>query len=245
MLLRCVLLVLLTMSCGILRAEDADNLARIHVEAIGGKNRLALLRTLQVDGQVTIDGRYLEFTLYAERPNKLHMETRSSNRVIVQATDGVNPPWQMDPNANPLKPTYMTGDEAREFAADAEFDDPLVDYASKGYTLDYAGTATWEGKKVFRLLVTRGFIASYYLMLDAETYFIVGKEAVRKLEFGREVPIETRYEDFRPVAGIIMPHRIVVTTEGRTLHETVLRRVQPNVAVPKGMFAMPKVRSGN
>lgn len=202
--------------------------------------RLGLLQSLQAEGQVRIDGRRLEFSLLAQRPNRLRMETRAGERTIVQATDGVNPPWQMFSGAPPGPPVLLTGDEAREFAADAEFDDPLVDYAEKGYTLDYAGKIEWEGKTVWRVFVTRRFIAGYYLLLDPETYFIVGKQAVRKLEFGREVALETRYEDFRPVGGIIMPHRITVTAEGKQLHETTLRRVQPNVPVPEGSFTKPR-----
>jgi hypothetical protein len=237
--------ILFLLGASLLPAEDADNIARIHVEAIGGKMRLSLLQSLQAEGQVFIDERRLDFTLVAQRPNRLRMETRSGERRIVQATDGVNPPWQMFVGANPSKPTNLTGNEAREFAADAEFDDPLVDYAAKGYTLDYAGKVDWNGKQVFRLFVTRRFIAGYYLLIDTETYFIVGKQAVRKLEFGREVSIETRYEDFRPVAGIIMPHRVIVTGEGRPLHETVMRRVQANVPVPDRIFAKPEPDAGD
>ncbi|MCB1103979.1 MAG: hypothetical protein H7A44_13410 [Opitutaceae bacterium] len=244
-MLRQWLWILFLLGASLLPAEDADNIARIHVEAIGGKMRLSLLQSLQAEGQVFIDERRLDFTLVAQRPNRLRMETRSGERRIVQATDGVNPPWQMFVGANPGKPTNLTGNEAREFAADAEFDDPLVDYAAKGYTLDYAGKVDWNGKQVFRLFVTRRFIAGYYLLIDTETYFIVGKQAVRKLEFGREVSIETRYEDFRPVAGIIMPHRVIVTGEGRPLHETVMRRVQANVPVPDGIFAKPEPDAGD
>lgn len=224
----------------LLHGEDADMLARIHVEAIGGKLRMGRLQSLRAEGEVQIDGRHMVFTLLAQRPNRLRMETRSGDRTIVQATDGVNPPWQMLSGDQLGKPTLITGDEAREFAADAEFDDPLVDYDAKGYTIDYAGKMEWAGKQVFRVLVTRRFTAGFYLLLDPETYFIVGKQAVRKLEFGREVSIETRYEDFRPVGGIIMPHRFVTTAAGKPLHETNLLRVQANVAVPEDSFARPK-----
>lgn len=220
-------------------AEEAENLAHIHVEAIGGEMRLHLLTSLRVTGHVDIDDRRLEFTLLAQRPNRIRMETRAPDHVIVQATDGVNPPWQMDPNAAPLRPHRITGDEARAFSADAEFDDPLVDFADKGYTVDYAGEADWGGRKVYRILVTRKLVDIYYLLLDAETYFIVGKQAVRRLDYGRQVQMETRYEDFRPVAGIIMPHRVIVSADGKPLHETVLERVEPNVPVPDGSFTMP------
>ena len=230
---------------GPITAEEADNLARIHVEAIGGKMRLNSLNSLQVSGHVLIDQRTLLFTLLAERPNRFRMETWASDHVIVQATDGVNPPWQMDPNATPLKPKLLTGDESREFAADSEFDDPLVDYAERGYTLDFAGTDKLNGRKMYRLLVTRRHLVSYYLFLDAETYFIAAKRSVRRLEFGREINLETIYEDFRPVGGIIMPHHFTVTAEEKLLHETFLNKVETNVPVPQDSFTMPVIDRQN
>jgi hypothetical protein len=237
---RCWLLIIIFVAGGqFLRAEDADNLARIHVEAIGGELRLQSLRSMRVDGYVEIDGRHVSFTLLAQRPNRVRMETQADGHVLVQATDGVHPPWQMNPDEKPPRPRQLTGVEARDFSADAEFDDPLVQPESKGYALDYAGEMEWNDRHVYRILVTRRLVDSYYLLLDAETYFIVGKEAVRTLDYGRAVKLETCYEDFRPVSGVIMPHRIVVNADGKLLHETMLQRVEPNVPVPAGSFAMP------
>lgn len=237
------LLGLVLLSAFVSRANEAGNLARIHVEAIGGKHRLGLLQSLKVKGHVNIDERWLNFTLWAQRPNRVRIETRASDHVLVQATDGVNPPWAMNPEAAKLKPSRMVGDEARGFSNDAEFDDPLVDYEARGFTLDYAGEIEWEGRKTHRILVTRNYVDGYYLMLDAETYFITGKQSVRKTELGREASIETVYSDFRPVAGIIMPHRFVVKADGRTLHETVLQKVEPNASIPAGSFTMPVVKT--
>jgi hypothetical protein len=56
--------------------------------------------------------------------------------------------------------------------------------------------------------------------------------------------METRYEDFRPVAGVIMPHRIVVIADGKLLHKTVLQQLEPNVSVPAGCFTMPPLITG-
>lgn len=234
-------LLVLTACISPLRADQGDDLARIHVEAIGGYQRLHELTSMRVRGYVNIDARHLTFTFIAQRPNRLWMETRAADHVIVQATDGVNPPWQMDPQARPLKPVLLQGTEAGEFSADAEFDDPLVDSASKGYTVDYAGEVTWDGKPAYRLLITRRFVDSYYLILEEQTYFIVGRQSTRKRQFGPDVKIETRYEDFRPVAGVIMPHRILVSADGRLLHETVLEKIEPNVPVPAGIFTIPAV----
>lgn len=232
------ILVLFFLLVPVTRADSADDVARIHIEAIGGKLRMNLLRTLQATGRVNIDGRVLTFRLLAERPNRLRMETRSGSRRIVQATDGVSAPWQLDPDVKPDRVTQLEGEEAREFASDAEFDDPLVDYAARGYSIDYAGETQVGDRRAIKLLVTRRLVDSFQLMVDAETYFILQKVSVRVRQ-GRQVKMEITYDDHRPVAGIIIPHRYLTYADGRLLHETILESVEANAPVPPDSFTAP------
>lgn len=232
------ILVLFFLLVPVTRADSADDVARIHIEAIGGKLRMNLLRTLQATGRVNIDGRVLTFRLLAERPNRLRMETRSGSRRIIQATDGVSAPWQLDPDAKPGRVTQLEGEEAREFASDAEFDDPLVDYAARGYSIDYAGETQVGDRRAIKLLVTRRLVDSFQLMVDAETYFILQKVSVRVRQ-GRQVKMEITYDDHRPVAGIIIPHRYLTYADGRLLHETILESVEANAPVPPDSFTAP------
>ena len=234
-----ILILLLCAASVITRANEAHMLARIHVEASGGEHRLAALKSLKVKGHVDIDDRRLHFTLWAARPNQLRMETRSSDRVLIQATDGVNQPWEMDPEAEILSPSLLTGDEAREFSGNSQFDDPLVDFENRGYTLDYAGTMKWQGRKTHRIFVTRGFVDGFYLLLDAENYCITGKQWTRKTDYGREIKMEIVYSEFRPVTGLIMPHRFVTNADDELLYETMLQKVQPNAPLPEESFSFP------
>lgn len=237
-----ILIILLCAISVFTRANEAQVLARIHVEAIGGEQRLNALKSLKVNGHVDIDDRRLHFTLWAARPNKLRMETRSSDRVLIQATDGVNQPWEMDPEAENPRPSLLTGDEAREFSGNSEFDDPLVDFENRGYTLDYAGTTKWLGRKTHRIFVTRGFVDGFYLLLDAENYFITGKQWTRKTDYGREIQMEIIYSEFRPVSGLIMPHRFITKADDELLYETLLQKVQPNAPLPVEGFSLPVIK---
>lgn len=232
------LLTLFLLLVPVTRADSADDVARIHIEAIGGKLRMNLLRTLRATGRVNIDGRVLTFRLLAERPNRLRMETQSGSRRIIQATDGVAAPWQLDPDAKPGRVTQLEGEEAREFAADAEFDDPLVDYAARGYSIDYAGETQVGDRRAIKLLVMRRFVDTFQLLVDAETYFILQKVSVRVRQ-GRQVKIEITYDDHRPVGGIIIPHRYFTHADGRLLHETILESVEANAPVPPDSFTAP------
>ena len=52
------------------------------------------------------------------------------------------------------------------------------------------------------------------------------------------VPTQTDYSDYRDVAGVKMPFRIVVTwTNGQ--NTIVLKEVQPNVAIEAARFCRP------
>lgn len=69
------------------------------------------------------------------------------------------------------------------------------------------------GKKLLRLLVTKKMTDTFSVLLDAETYFIVAKVETRQSPGGRSVEIMTRYEDYRPVAGVMLPHRVAVLND--------------------------------
>jgi len=232
------ILVMFFLLVPVTRADSADDVARIHIEAIGGKLRMNLLRTLQAAGGVNMEGPGRTFRPRAERRNRLRMEKRSGSRRIIQAPDGVSAPWQLDPDAKPGRVTQLEGEEAREFASDAEFDDPLVDYAARGYSIDYAGETQVGDRRAIKLLVTRRLVDSFQLMVDAETYFILQKVSVRVRQ-GRQVKMEITYDDHRPVAGIIIPHRYFTYADGRLLHETILESVEANAAVPEDSFTRP------
>ena len=219
-------------------ADQAADLARLHTEAIGGAARIAQLTALQATGSIRIDGRTLRMGLVAQRPNRVRTIVQAEGYMLTQAYDGVNPPWQIDASAKSPEPRLLSEEGAREFINDAEFDDPLVSSSERGYSIDYAGTAETNGRRTFRLLITHKFTETFELELDAETYFIVRRLSTRVQSGGREVALDTRFADFRPVAGVIVPYRIAVYAGDRLLHETVLESVEANPPLLPSVFSL-------
>ena len=220
------------------RADLAVDLARIHVEAIGGRERLQALKAFRVSGFTLIQGKELRFVMWAARPNRVRTETTSGGRVLTQGYDGVNPPWVLDSRTG--KVIEMGGAAARAFSADANFDDPLVAWESRNVALDYAGEAEIAGRPVFKVLVTQNFTESSLVYLDHETYFIIRRDVTRSRD-GRMETVETYYSDFSAVNGIIMPHRITEKAAGQLRHETVMELVEANPALMPGFFSRPVV----
>ena len=223
----------------IVRADQAEDLARIHLEVIGGKGRIDALQSMRASGYVVTGGKKVRFTLLAARPNRLRLETGGDGRSLVQASDGESAPWKMDTSVSTPQAQVMGESEGRLFSTDAEFDDPLVGGAERGFAFDFAGDVMIAGRKMQRVLVTRKLMDTFALLVDADTYFILAKIEQRQSVGGRRVEIVTRYDDYRPVAGVLLPHKVAVMTDGKLVQQTVIEAVEANPAVTRETFVRP------
>lgn len=217
-------------------AQLGSEIARRHAERAGEK--LAALKTLRVEGRTFIGSEMVPFTLLAERPARLRVESFSPLRRVIQGYDGLQAPWisHSEFNGGAVRP--MPAGDAKDFISNADFDGPLVDYAAKGYTVDYAGEDVIEGRRAYKLLVMSRTDDIFFLWVDAENHEMV-KRAVFRTTRQERVTIETLFKDFRPVAGVLQPHRIETASNGRLLYVMVIDRIEPNVVVPPEKFVRP------
>ncbi len=235
-----VLLGLGSVLAAALVAGPADDMARIHAEAIGGPRRIEALRALRAIGTVTTGGQTVRFRMVAARPNRVRLETEGGGRSLIQAYDGTNPPWEIDTAAWPPTHRLMRDGSASLFTADAEFDDPLIDSEARGYQLDLAGETTVDDRRVAKILVTRNGGAPFFLMVDVETYFIVLRIDPRRQASGREADVVTRYDRFRPVNGVLLPHLIEVSLDGRLVQKTMIESMEANPKLDESVFRRPE-----
>lgn len=223
---------------GILRADDLADIRRVHLESLGGAAKVRALEAIRATGHVVAGDSVLSFEMIAARPNRVRVTTGGNGRTLVQGCDGVNPPWRWD-QGRAAEPSLMPAEEAADFAADADFDDPLVDPERRGIALDFAGEAEFEGRPVLRVLVTRPDVAPAILVLDPQTCFIQRKETRRPAQFGQQDTVTTLFGDYRPVDGVALPHRIEVWVNGRRISRMDLEEVSANPELAPETFAMP------
>ncbi len=138
----CLLAVLAIASSG--HAQLGPDIARRHAARAGDK--LAALVAMRAEGRTFINGEVLPFLLVAQRPNRLRVESFTPARRALQVYDGTSAPWSSHTGAKGGTAQDMADIDAREFVANADFDGPLVNFAAKGYSVDYAGEETIEGR---------------------------------------------------------------------------------------------------
>jgi len=223
-----------------LRADQAADIAQIHLEAIGGRQRIAALHSLRISGIVVLGEKHVRFTLIAARPDRVRLETADDGRTLINVSDGEEPAWELDTGTRPPRYRPMSEAAAKAFTADAEFDDPLVAGPARGFTLEFAGETEVDGRKLLRVLVTRKLNDTFSLLLDEETYFIVMRVERRMAADGRSRQIVARYDDFRPVEGVLLAHRVTLMTDGRTEQQMIMEKIETNPELTPETFTRPK-----
>ena len=89
--------------------------------------------------------------------------------------------------------------------------------------------------------MTRIGWAPQTVWVHGDTFLIVQRSQRRQV--GEvETELVTLLADYRPVAGVQLPHRLSVFAGDRLLHETKFRRVEANPWIPPGWFSAPKTR---
>lgn len=237
-LLRLGLVLALTVS--FLRADRGADVALIHVEAIGGRERIDALRALSATGHVITGGKRVLFRFTAARPDRVRLESENGGRTLVQASDGVEPPWEFDSDSSPPHYRAMPEATAKTFLSDAEFDDPLIAGPARGFTFEVAGSVRVDGRMLLRVMVTRKLSDTFALFLDPETYLIMLRIEQRTSAGGRRLQIATRYDDFRPVEGVLLPHEITLSIDGRVSQQTKIEAITGNPPLAPEIFVRPR-----
>lgn len=218
-----------------LAADMAADLARISVEAAGGTEAHAALKSFRAAGVTKVGEKEIAFMLYAARPRSVRIETVGEKGSLVRSFDGVRAPWKKDDPAAP--PRRLGRAEELDFILDADFDNPLYDYQARKISLDDAGTVEIEGRVCHKLLATVRFTELVTLYIDAETMLLVRRDVRQSVR--RAAVLETYYSDFVEVGGVRLPKRIRTQVDGHVLYETLIEEYWANPPLPADFFAPP------
>ena len=166
------------------------------------------------------------------RPGQIRTTVIIQGRKLIQGNDG-HAGWTLDV-ARSRAPRALSPETARNVAAGADFDGPLVDYAAKGNSISFAGMDTAEGRPAYKLRVklANGLVDSYFI--DAKTYMQTKWEGDRTTADGSPITYVSYFRDYRPIEGVMWAHRIDSGTKGEpATQHIVTETVRFNVAEPR------------
>ena len=196
-----------------LLAQTVDEIIAKSVEARGGMDKLKSINTIKSTGKMELGpGVEAPGVMYFMRPEMFRLDFTFQGLTATQAYDGKSA-WMIMPFTGKKDPEAMSADETKELQENADIDGPLVDYKSKGNTVELLGKEKLEGTDAYKLKVTlkNGDIKTIYL--DSDSFLEIKEEGKRTVR-GSEQEFESSLSDYREVNGVMFPFAVESGVKG-------------------------------
>ena len=225
-------------------AQTVDEILGKYYEACGGLDKLKALNTMRVTGTMAMaQGMEAPFTMERKRPGMRRMEFTLQGMTVIQAFDGTKT-WSVMPFMGKKDPEVGTDEDNKNAQDDADFDGALVDYTTKGHTIELMGKEPVEGADAFKLKLTKKNGNIEYDYLDAETYLLVKTEGKVKRR-GTEMEGETTFSDYKDVDGLMQPFSMESgAKEMPQKQKLTFTKIELNVPLDDSRFAVPAGATG-
>jgi hypothetical protein len=218
---------------------SVDELIAKNVEARGGMEKLKAVQSIRMTGKMTMgQGMEAPMMLEMKRPKSLRMEFTVQGMTGIQAYDGKTG-WAVMPFGGKKDPEPMNAEDLQEADENADIDGPLVDYKSKGYTVELIDKEKVEGSDAYKLKVNMKNGTVRYIYLDADTMLEIKNEGKRMIR-GSEVEFESIIGDYKEVGGVLFPYSIESGAKGHPEKQNIIiDKVELNPKLEDARYKMP------
>jgi hypothetical protein len=231
--MKIVLFAVAMFAVSVIQAQTVDEIINKYVDAIGGKEKLAQVKSLYTENSVEIMGNKAPVNTWLLEGKGFKSETEFNGSKIIQCfTDKSG--WSVNPmmgggGAEAMPAEMYEAGKSNLYAAGT-----LVDYAAKGSKAELVGK---EGND-YKIKLTSGSAEAFYFM-DATTGYI-NKTLMKGEMMGQPVEITTTFSDYKKTDfGIVLPYTKVVDMGAFSMPFT-MTKVEVNKEVDPAIFEMPK-----
>jgi hypothetical protein len=205
------------------------------IEALGGKAAMEKQHTRVSKGTFVIPAAGQKGTLasFEAAPDKYYQTIEMSGGMKVESgTDG-EVYWVLTRQG----PRILEGEDKALKARDSRFN-ALLYWRSLYKTAACTGVEDVDGHPCYKVVLTPelGPAQTYYY--DCQSYLARRMDLTLKGPRG-PAPTEIRFDDYKKVDGVLVPHKITQTTLG--IEQVVsFDTIESNVAMPADRFAIPE-----
>jgi outer membrane lipoprotein-sorting protein len=220
--------------------QTADELLEKNLKAMGGKDKLAALKSVKMIGKMKMGPMEAPFSMTKARPSGMRVDFTIQGMTGTQAYDGTTG-WMLMPFQGNKDAQKMTEEQLKDIRTEADFDGPTFDYKAKGNKVEYVGKEDVQGTPAYKLKVTTKEGKESNVYLDAETYLAIRTEATRNV-MGQDIEMETSIGDYKTVDGLLFPYSIeshAKGKEGMGGQTIAIETIELNPKIDAAMFTMP------
>jgi hypothetical protein len=220
-------------------AQTADEIVNKNIEAMGGKDKIAGIKTMKMVASIDIGPNMkAPITMYVVNNKSVRTDLEFQGMKMMSAAEG-DSGWVVNPFGGKKEAERMNGEQIRESKEQMDIAGSLFNYKEKGSTVEYIGKEDMEGTDTYKLKVTKKTGDIEYLYLDAATYLTLKQTTKRKFE-DKEVEGESLFSNYKKVDGIMFPFTIEARAKDSSQGQAInFETVEVNPKIDNAMFKMP------
>lgn len=210
--------------------QTADEIIDKHIAAIGGKEAWKNVSSLKQTGTITVQGNEVTVTMTVLNGKGMRQDIilmGMNGYTIVTPTGG----WNYMPFQGQQKPEAMTPDDVKQSMDQLDVQGELLDYKTKGHSVEYVGKDDVDGTEAYKLNVNLKSGTSETVYIDPSSYYIIRVIHTSKAN-GQETQLITNLSNYEKLPeGIVVPKRVMLA-----LGELKITKVEVNAPVDENIF---------
>jgi len=220
-------------------AQTADDIIAKNQAAQGGLAKLKAVQSVRMTGKMTVGpGIEAPVVLEMKRPKSMRLDLSIQGMTITQAYDGTTG-WMVNPMSGRTDPEPLPSEVIKLVEEQADMDGPLMDYKTKGSSVEFLGKDRAEGADCYKLKLTlkNGDVRTFYI--DADSYLLVKLESKTTVRDTEQLS-DTIVGDYKDVGGMMMAHSMDSGQAGQPMRQKMtIDKIDVNVAIDDARFTMP------
>jgi outer membrane lipoprotein-sorting protein len=230
------LALLLTISgISVCKAQTADDVVNKYLDAIGGKDKLAKVKTKSVESTTQVMGN--------EGPSSINTIDGVGNKVVSEINGQTfmtvftnKGGWQVNPYAGAATPTALPDELYKQGRSVLDINGPLYDYAAKGNKVELLGK---DGND-YKLKVTTKDSVELTAYIDGTTYYL-NKLVTTASMMGQTMEVTTTFSNFKKGdMDLVFPYTVEISYGGQFNITTTIKKIEINKTIDPAIFEMPK-----
>lgn len=218
-------------------AQNVDDIIAKHVDAMGGKDKLAALNSVYEETNSTIMGNELPAKVWVVNNVGFRMEMDMMGSQMVTVVNRQKG-WMINPMAGSTDPQALPDDAVKMFAHRMVLGGQLYNYKERGYTATLVGKEAVNGKDTYKIKLSKAGESDATYYVDAATYYI-DKSAAMSYMNGQSTEQDIIFTDYKKTPeGYVFPNSYTIELPQGEL-VTTMTKVVVNQPIDTAKFQNP------
>lgn len=229
------------------KAPTVDDILTKYYENSGGKARWDSLKSVRMQGQVTVQGMEIPVTIIQTAAGQQKISIKFQGQEITQVAFDGEKGWSTDfmtQKAEKMTPEANANTKQQV----VDFPDAFYNYRAKGYLAQLEGTELIEGQEALKVKLIKKPVKLdgqeqeniVYYFFSPDNYLPLAMRAISLSGQTKGASVETLLDDYREVQGLLFPFSSKISYNGQPGEAIQIENIETNVVLNPALFDFPK-----